>query len=149
MLRELVEKKRTLFIDKANSWEDAIHQSCKTLLYSGVIGENYADEIIRCINEYGPYIVIMPGIAIPHSQENATGGTGIGFMKVGQRVIFDECDPDKYANLFFTLATTDPEAHLKNMRTLSNILTNEALIEDLHKARSDDDLLLIAKKYNL
>lgn len=151
MLRELVEKKRTLFLKSADSWQDSIRLSCKPLEQDGTVDAGYADEIIRCVEEHGPYIVLIPGFAMPHSQENSATAnkTGIGFMKLEQAVIFDEDDPDKYATVFFTLAATDPSEHMTNMRTLFKMLTNDDLVEDLQTVQSDDDLILLADKYGL
>ena len=63
MLRELVEKKHTVFADKARDWRDAIRLSCAPFAADGTAEEGYADEVIRCIEQYGPYIVILPGVS--------------------------------------------------------------------------------------
>ena len=54
------------------------------MVADGTVEADYADEIIACIEKYGPYIIIAPDIAMPHSQENAKGvhKTAISFMKV-------------------------------------------------------------------
>ena len=49
MLRELVEKKHTVFADKAKDWRDAIKLSCAPFAVDGTAEEGYADEVIRCI----------------------------------------------------------------------------------------------------
>ncbi|MDR1899810.1 MAG: PTS sugar transporter subunit IIA [Treponema sp.] len=150
LLADIVAKKHFLFIDEAGSWEESIRQSCKALTAAGIVGEGYAEEIIECVRAHGPYIVLMPGIALPHSAENSANarGTAIAFMKVKKPVSFDDADPEKSAQVFFTLASTDTEQHLKNMRALFKMLTNEALCADLLKAESADDLLALDRKYS-
>ena len=71
MLREFVEKKHYLFAEEAKDWEDAILMSCKSLEADGTVESNYAHDIVECVRKYGPYIVIMPKIAMPHSQEGS------------------------------------------------------------------------------
>lgn len=151
MLRELVEKKRTLFLEGADTWREAVRLSCRPLEQDGTVDETYADEIIRCVEEHGPYIVLIPGFAMPHSQENSGGahGTGISFMKLEREVIFDGDDPEKHASVFFTIASVDPDAHLKNMRALFRMLTDEDLVADLLKVGSDEDLIRLADRYEL
>ena len=97
MLREFVEKKHYLFAKEAKDWEDAIIMSCKSLEADGTVESNYAHDIVECVRKYGPYIVIMPNIAMPHSQEGAVGvnKTAIGFMKLEKPVSFDPNDPEK------------------------------------------------------
>lgn len=149
LLREIVEKKHCNFIAGAEDWEDAVRHGCKPLEADGTVTADYAQEIIDCVKKHGPYIAIMPGFALPHSMENSAcaNGTAISFMKVETPVMFDENDPDKNATVFFTLASVDSEQHLKNMRQLFKMLTNEDLCADLLLASSTEDLLELADKY--
>lgn len=149
MLREFVEKKHYLFAESAKDWKEAIQMSCKSLEADNTVGSNYAGEIIRCVEKYGPYIVLMPGVAMPHSQEGATGvnDTAIGFMKLETPVSFDDADPDMSAQLFFTLASCDHDVHLKNMQKLSELLMNEDVVGELMKAKAPEDLIRIQEKY--
>jgi len=150
LLAEIVEKNLFAFFDEAESWQEAIRQSCKALETAGIVGEKYAEEIVKCVSENGPYIVRMPGIALPHSMENSPNafGTAIAFMKLRKPVSFDETDPEKTASVFFTLAAIDDEKHLKNMRQLFRMLTDEDLCADLQTVRSSEDLLKLDKKYS-
>ena len=109
----------------------------------------YVEAVINCVKKYGPYIIIAPNIAMPHSTEGAEGvnETAICFMKVEEPVHFDPEDPEKDARLFFVLASADHEKHLENMMRLSEMLMNEELVEELLEAKSKEDLLAIDKKY--
>lgn len=149
LLREIVEKNRCNFIESAADWQDSIRQSCKPLETDGTVTEGYAQEIIDCVMKHGPYIAIMPGFALPHAMENSScaKGTAISFMKVEKPVSFDDSDPDKSAVVFFTLASINSDQHLKNMRQLFKMLTNEDLCADLQKVRSAEDLLTLADRY--
>lgn len=149
LLREIVEKKHCNFIESAKDWEDSIRQCCKPLEADGTVEGGYAQEIIDCVKKHGPYIVITPGFALPHSMENSASahGTAISFMKTETPVSFDDNDPDKSATVFFTLASVDSEQHLKNMRQLFSMLTNEELCADLQHVHSAKDLLELADKY--
>ena len=149
MLREFVEKKHYLFAAEAKDWQEAVRMSCKPLEADGTVGAGYAQEIIDCVEKYGPYITIMPGVAIPHSQEGGTAvhKTAISFMKLEKPVSFDPEDPEKDAQLFFTLASCDPNQHLDNMRRFSEIMMNDDVVEALFRATCPDDLLEIQRKY--
>jgi len=149
MLKEFVENNRYLFIEKIDTWQEAIRMSCKTLEQDYCVDASYAEEIISCVTKYGPYIVLMPNVAMPHATENAKGvnKTAIAFMKVEEPVIFDDNGSKKSAQLFFTLASCDSEKHLKNMQKLCDLLTNESLIEELAKAKTPEELLVLHKKY--
>lgn len=150
MLKEFVEMKHCKFAKKAADWKDAIRMSCEPLEADGTVGEGYKEEIIRCVEEYGPYIVIIPMVAMPHSQEGAEGvnKTAISFMKLEEAVSFEPGNPEKDAKLFFTLASCNPEQHLDNMSRLSEMLLNEELIDELLEVKTEEELLRLQIKYN-
>lgn len=149
LLNELVEKKLTSYEEKFDDWKDAVRANGKALKAEGYIEDQYIDAVVECIEKYGPYIVIAPNIAMPHSTEGAPGvlKTGIGFMKVEEPVHFDENDPEKDARLFFMLASNNPDEHLNNIMQLSEMLSNDDLVADLLECKNDEDVLKVAEKY--
>ncbi len=149
MLRDFVEKNHYKFACEAKDWEEAVRMSCECLEADGTVEGNYKEEIIACIKKYGPYIIILPDIAMPHSQEGAEGvhKTSIAFMKLEKPVSFDPEDLEKDAQLFFTLASCNPDQHLDNMSRLSDMLSNEEAIAELKKAKSPEDLMRIQEQY--
>lgn len=149
MLKEFVEKNHYKFAEEAKDWKEAICMSCEVLEADGTVEANYKEDIIACVEKYGPYIVIVPNVAMPHSQEGAKGvhKTAIGFMKLNKPVSFEPGDIEKDAQLFFTLASCNPEQHLNNMSKLSELLLNEELLEELAKASCAEDLLELQKRY--
>lgn len=150
LIKELVDKNRICFHEKFNSWEEAIAASCQPLIKDNSIESVYVDAIIECVKKYGPYIVLAPNIAMPHSQEGAVGvnDTGISFMKVEEPVHFEEGNPEKDARLFFVLASVDHNVHLQNMEKLAMLLLNDELVEELLVAKTVEELLAIDKKYS-
>ena len=115
MLKEIIERNHYTFEESFDNWEDAIRAGYKPLLADNTVEDIYVQAVIDCVKKFGPYIVIVPNIAMPHSTEGAAGcnGTAISFMKVEKEVDFDPEDPDKKARLFFSLAATDHEKHLE------------------------------------
>ena len=151
LLTQMLDAGHVNFRERCTGWQDAIRAGCEPLVATGTVDAGYADEIIACIEKYGPYIVIAPDIVMPHSQENAKGvhKTAISFMKVNEAVAFDADDREKDARLFFTLASQNHEQHLENMSMLATILDNEALIAGLLAAQDTSDLRAIAAKYHI
>ncbi|EOI03069.1 hypothetical protein UAY_00816 [Enterococcus moraviensis ATCC BAA-383] len=123
------------------SWSEAITLSCQTLLEKGMITQQYIDEIIACVQKYGPYIVIVPGVAMPHSSEDSQGvlGTAISFTKMSQDVVFEDGNDEKNARLFFTLAAKNNEEHVENISKLSEMLMTDGVIEALMTVETMED----------
>lgn len=150
MLKEIITNKRYSFHDSFENWQDAIVAGCKPLEENGCIYETYSTEIIECVKKYGPYIVLMPLVALPHAQMNSSSvkKTAVGFMKVERAVQFDINNREKDANLFFTIAAENSELHMKNLMELSEILSNEKVVQALLSAKNKEDLMSISLKFS-
>ena len=141
MFREFVEKKRYCFHEGFDDWRDAVRAACQPLLADGTIEPVYVDEIIKKVEELGPYIVIAPDICIPHAQEGlGVHDTAISFMKTERPVRFSD-DGEHDARLFFVLASTDNARHLENLGFIAEKLGDEAYVAKILACKTPEDLL--------
>mgnify|MGYP003291989518 FL=1 len=151
VLQTIVEKKHYKFVDSVESWQEAVRLSAESLVADGSVDADYYKQIVACIEKYGPYVVFEHYVAMPHSQENASGvhKTGIGFMRVKEEVSFgkDEDGEEKVAKLFFTLAACNPEEHLNNIQQLMGVFCNEELLDALMAANTPEDILAAEAAY--
>ena len=151
ILQKIVERGHYKFVDRVDSWQDAVRLSCESLAETDFVSPDYYKQIVDCIEKYGPYVVFDHYVAMPHSQEGAEGAnqTAVGFMRVKEDVDFgvDEDGEQKIARLFFTLAAKDPNEHLDNMQQLMSIFTNEPLLDALMEADTPEDILAAEAKY--
>ena len=53
---------------KVDRWEDAVRAAGRMLLDCGAVEERYIEAMVETAKDLGPYIVIAPGIAIPHAR---------------------------------------------------------------------------------
>ena len=145
VLQTIVEKKHYKFVDKDDSWQEAVRLSAEGLVADGSVEADYYQQIVNCVEKYGPYIVFEHYVAMPHSQENARGvhKTGIGFMRVKEEVSFgcDDEGEEKIAKLFFTLAACNPDEHLDNIQQRMDVFCNEPLLDALMEANTPEDIL--------
>ena len=151
ILQKIVERGHYKFVDRVDSWQDAVRLSTESLVKTGYVSENYYKQIVDCIEKYGPYIVYDHYVAMPHSTEGAEGAkmTAVGFMRVKEDVDFgkDEDGEQKVARLFFTLAAKDPSEHMDNIQQLMSIFCNDDLIDALLEANTPEDILAAEAKY--
>ncbi|WP_028125528.1 PTS sugar transporter subunit IIA [Eremococcus coleocola] len=148
MLNELIEKDLVAFYQEApSSWQDAIKLSCAKLIEHEYITEEYSNEIIASVEKFGPYIVIIPDVAMPHANPSSPGvlGTAIAMTKFKEDIKFfdQENNEEKNAKLFFTLAAKDSDHHLNNITQLMELLSDEDLLEKLKDVNSIDELKVI------
>ena len=90
ILQKIVERGHYKFVDRVDSWQEAVKLSCESLAKTGYVSDNYYQQIVDCIEKYGPYVVFDHYVAMPHSQEGAEGAekTAVGFMRVKEDVDF-------------------------------------------------------------
>src|SRR5574337_928262 len=123
------------------NWEEAIRISCDNLIEKEIINQIYVDEVVAAVHKYGPYIVIVPGVAMPQSTDKSEGvfGTAIAFTKFKEKIYFEAGNEEKQAKLFFTLAAKNPDEHMTNIATLSDLLMTDGVIEALENIESITD----------
>lgn len=140
MMKEIVAKKHYSFHEGFDDWRDAVRAACQPLLDDGTIDPIYPDEIIRKVEELGPYIVIAPDIAIPHAQEGlGVHDTALCFMKTEKPVHFSD-DGEHDARIFFVLASTDNAKHLENLSAMADELSDENFVKKLLACKTAEDL---------
>lgn len=121
------------------------------LLQKHIIDQSYVDEIIQCVEMFGPYITIAPEVATPHSSEESAGvfRTAISFTEFKQTVTFTDDQEAKTAALLFTLAAQDPAEHLGNIQQLMDLLMTDGVIVDSLETNTPMDFREVMEKYQL
>jgi len=144
LLKTIVDKKRYSFHEGFEDWRDAVKAACQPLVDEGVAEPVYVNEIIKKVEELGPYIVIAPDICIPHAQEGlGVHDTAVCFMKTEKPVSFAD-DGEHDARLFFVLASTDNARHMENLMQISEDLSDEDFVAKLLKVTNAEELNALA-----
>lgn len=126
---------------EANDRIEAIRKSCKPLVDSGCISEEYIENIIKSMDKYGPYFVLMPRVAIPHARpEEGAIRNAIGITVLDQPVKFnsDENDPVKY---IFPLSAVGNNDHLEALSLLSTLIDDKKFFEVLDNSQSPEEII--------
>ncbi|MDR1795191.1 MAG: PTS sugar transporter subunit IIA [Erysipelotrichaceae bacterium] len=143
LLEEMIEQGLYQFIDyEVTDWQEAIRLSTIPLIKNGIVDEHFAQALIDAVLEYGPYIVLLPNFAMPHTSETTPGvnGSAISFMRLKSPVSFEPGNPEKDAQVFFTLASGDKDDHLKNMAGLFELLSQKSVLDKVMSATDLGDL---------
>ncbi len=124
----------------AKDWQEAIRISSDVLLEKGYIEKSYQDAMIESVKEYGPYIVIAPGIAMPHARPE-TGSVKVGFsiLKLDEPVSFSESE-DHQVKLFIALSCKDANTHIEILQSIISILDTEEKQNKVKNMSSVDEL---------
>ena len=140
-------RKETLSIDfNSHSWQDAVTVSGELLLKCGAIEKDYIQAMITAVNELGPYMVIIPHLAIAHAAP-------------GQHVLADEIvltvfkepiyfnSPNDPVYIIIGLCALNPHSHLEHFQAIAEIFDAEEAWRDFHACNSVEELYKLINNY--
>ncbi|MCA1010624.1 BglG family transcription antiterminator [Halobacillus halophilus] len=143
MLNDLLTKNTIQLKDQVSGWEEAIKTAAQPLIDQESIHEEYVQAMIDTVHELGPYVVIAPGIAIPHARPEAgVEQLGMSFLRLKEPVYFSEKEKHR-AQLVIVLAAIDNQTHLKALAQLTELLSNEDNVDKLIAADDKEAVLEI------
>ncbi|EHQ6863460.1 TPA: BglG family transcription antiterminator [Listeria monocytogenes] len=135
-LEELLPKERITFKESVADWREAILVASKSLQQEGYISRNYQHAMIENIEKLGPYIVIAPGIALPHaSVDDGAYRVGMSLLRLNQPVSFSSKAKDQ-VKLIIVLASIDSYTHINALSQLTNLIMKHHLLEQIEQATS-------------
>ncbi len=143
MLTEEI-KNNIILNGNASSWEQAIRLSAEPLLNQNYIDVSYVEAMINSVHKNGSYIVLIPGVAMPHCQaQGNVFKTAMSFVQLDNPVIFPDGQSVK---VLFCLATTNADEHMNLISELALLLLDEKLVEKLFNVESKQELLNVLNK---
>ena len=146
MLSELLTTEMIQLTDKTLTWEEAIAYAAQPLKEQGKITENYIEAMIQKVKDYGAFIHIGKGIALPHARpEDGVKQLGMSLLKVEKPVLLLD-DPKHEITIFICLAAVDNEMHLKALASLTKILSNKENLEKLLAAKDQETIIQLLKE---
>lgn len=138
-MTELVKRSNVASSVAAATWEEAVRVAGTLLVASGDVAEDYVDQMIRGVKEFGPYIVLAPGFALAHAAPGPAvlrSSTSLINLRCGVR-FGSANDP---VLVVLCLACTDRSSHVKMLEEIARVLMREGAIERLAGCATDDEL---------
>lgn len=130
---------------EADAWQDALRLAGSGLTAAGFTTPAYTDEMIRTVEELGPYIVIAPGIALAHSRPSpAVLSTGMSLVRLSRAIPFGHPKNDPVW-LVIGLAATDENSHIDVMAALASALGRADSLQQLREAKSPEEIRAVLR----
>jgi ascorbate PTS system EIIA or EIIAB component len=118
----------------ASDWRAAVRLAGEALARSGSAKPGYSDEMIRMIEEHGPYVVIAPGLALAHARPGPQVlVNGLAIVTLATPVVFGHPHNDP-VRVILGLAIATSDDHLAVIAELANIFNDSTAIDDLAAA---------------
>jgi ascorbate PTS system EIIA or EIIAB component len=127
----------------ASDWRAAVELAGACLSRSGAAEAGYADEMIRMIDEHGPYVVIAPGLALAHARPGPEVlRDGLAVVTLATPVDFGHPHNDP-VQVVLALAVHSPEHHLGMVAELANRFNDSDAVARLVDASTADQVRAI------
>ena len=122
----------------AADWRAAVRLTGAALVRSGAALDGYSDEMIRMIDEHGPYVVIAPGLALAHARPGPDViGDGLAIVTLATPVEFGHPHNDP-VSVVLAIAIKHADEHLAAVAGLANVFNDSTAIAQLAEATSVD-----------
>lgn len=119
--QSLIENSSILLNQQAADWKAAIKLGTDLLEKAGTIKPEYYHNIVNKIEEMGPYIILAPGLAMPHARpEEGVIRTSFALVTFKDPIYFDGEDEPVYVML--TLAGSDSDQHMQGLMEITQVL---------------------------
>ena len=142
-LSNWLNKDKVQYVKSVADWKEAIQIGARPLLAEGAIPPAYVESIIKQKEKIGPYFVIAPRIAMPHTRpEHGAKALGLSIVKLGQAVEFNSEDFDPVDAIFMSSAP-DSNSHIEMISQLAEVLTDDEVMQQIFSTQSAEELQAI------
>jgi PTS system ascorbate-specific IIA component len=144
-LRESLSERSIALGEEHTGRDGAVRRTGELLAAGGWVDPAYTDEMLAALEQYGPYIVIAPGVALAHARPSpAVRGVAFSILTLAPPVPFGHPENDP-VRLVVGLAAPDDESHIEALRQMADLLGDDTRREELIGARVVDEVLALVE----
>ncbi|NPV69080.1 MAG: PRD domain-containing protein [Firmicutes bacterium] len=117
---------------------EAVRIAGTLLVEAGLALPMYVDRMVELLETLGPYIVVAPGVALPHARpEDDVSGVGMSMVRLKEPVAFGSVVNDP-VDLVFALCSVDLVSHLKALTELAAVVNSPAKLNGLRQVSAPE-----------
>ncbi|WP_166866351.1 PTS sugar transporter subunit IIA [Salinibacterium sp. ZJ70] len=122
----------------AGDWRSAVEIAGDALTASGATEAGYTSDMVRMIEDRGPYVVVAPGLALAHARPGVTvKRDGVAIVTLAEPVDFGHPYNDP-VRVIVALAGASSASHLRLVAESANIFNDTDAVERLAAATDAD-----------
>ncbi len=124
-----------------SDWMESLNEVGKLLEDSGDINHQYTLDMIDLLHKNGPYIVVMPNVALAHARPNGNVyNNAIAILTLDEPVEFGHSINDP-VNVVIAVAAKSDKEHLELFKEVANYLMDEHNVKRIKNASSVKELI--------
>ncbi len=127
----------------ASDWRSAVRAAGQLLVDIQAARPEYIPAMLRTVEELGPYVVLAPGLALPHSRpEDGALQVGFAAITLAEPVEFGNPDNDP-VQLVIAFCAPGHDAHIQSLARLARLLEEPGFIQRAAQAQDSAELARI------
>ena len=140
LLQDLLSEDNVSFHYPAETWEDVIRHGGQLMVDAGFIEPTYTEAMIDVVRDMGPYIVLAPGLAMPHARpEMGAKQVGAALVTLEKPIDFGSPENDPVSVAIFLCAPNKDE-HIQLLTDIATLFEDEEFLDAAVNFESIEDV---------
>lgn len=140
LLQDLLSEDNVSFHYPAETWEDVIRHGGQLMVDAGFTEPTYTEAMIDVVRDMGPYIVLAPGLAMPHARpEMGAKQVGTALVTLEKPIDFGSPENDPVSVAVF-LCAPNKEEHSQLLTDIATLFEDEEFLDAAVNFESIEDV---------
>ena len=140
LLQDLLSEDNVSFHYPAETWEDVIRHGGQLMVDAGFTEPTYTEAMIDVVRDMGPYIVLAPGLAMPHARpEMGAKQVGTALETLEKPIDFGSPENDPVSVAVF-LCAPNKEEHIQLLTDIATLFEDEEFLDAAVNFESIEDV---------
>ena len=140
LLQDLLSEDNVSFRYPAETWEDVIRHGGQLMVDAGFTDPTYTEAMIDVVRDMGPYIVLAPGLAMPHARpEMGAKQVGAALVTLEKPIDFGSPENDPVSVAIFLCAPNKDE-HIQLLTVIATLFEDEEFLDAAVNFESIEDV---------
>ena len=140
LLQDLLSEDNVSFRYPAETWEDVIRHGGQLMVDAGFTDPTYTEAMIDVVRDMGPYIVLAPGLAMPHARpEMGAKQVGAALVTLEKPIDFGSPENDPVSVVIFLCAPNKDE-HIQLLTDIATLFEDEEFLDAAVNFESIEDV---------
>ena len=140
LLQDLLSEDNVSFRYPAETWEDVIRHGGQLMVDAGFTDPTYTEAMIDVVRDMGPYIVLAPGLAMPHARpEMGAKQVGAALVTFEKPIDFGSPENDPVSVAVFLCAPNKDE-HIQLLTDIATLFEDEEFLDAAVNFESIEDV---------
>ena len=140
LLQDLLSEDNVSFHYPAETWEDVIRHGGQLMVDACFTDPTYTEAMIDVVRDMGPYIVLAPGLAMPHARpEMGAKQVGAALVTLEKPIDFGSPENDPVSVAVFLCAPNKDE-HIHLLTDIATLFEDEEFLDAAVNFESIEDV---------